>query len=431
MSHHLVEVGVVPDGDHLGATAGQRPELVALEAEVDGDDPDSAKAPDPTAPEHSELQLGGERLIPAPPGLGLGDLGHQVAIADPGRPAGQVHLRLRGERRGDGQHPAEGAAVAEMAGERAGVDPAQPGHALAAQLLVEGAIRRGVSDSLGELPDDQRTAVHPAGLGVVVPHPVVPDQRVGHDHHLARVRRIGADLLIPGHAGVEDDLTRRRRAERGTEEPPLVDEGAVDQGHQHPPMEPRPEQGRVLGAGTEVRRFHGPFGRRIEEDTGGRFADAQPGFADAGRLAEHPVGPDGEAVHQGGNPVSAHPSEGDADRERQLQSDHPRSRPIVRQRLLLDPMGRVVGRHRIDHAVTETLDQRLPVTVGAERGIHLEQAGRLRLGREGEPHPEVMRGRLGGHVGSPLLGPADHLHAGSRRHVLEVNVSLPGVGQSP
>ena len=91
----------------------------------------------------------------------------------------------------------------------------------------------------------------------------------------------------------------------------------------------------------------------------------------------------------------------------------------------------MVGRHRIDHAVTETLDQRLPVTVGAERGIHLEQAGRLRLGREGEPHPEVMRCRLSGHVGSPFLGPPDHLHAGSRRHVLEVNVSLPGVGQSP
>src|ERR1019366_4144703 len=39
----------------------------------------------------------------------------------------------------------------------------------------------------------------------------------------------------------------------------VMNEGAVDQGHQHPPMEPRPEQGRVLGSGTEVRRFHGPF----------------------------------------------------------------------------------------------------------------------------------------------------------------------------
>ena len=104
MTHHLVEVGVVPDGDHLRPPAGQRPELVALETEVHGDDPDPAKAPDPPVPEHSELQLDGERLLPAPPGLGLGDLGHQVAIADPGRPAGQVHLRLRGERRGDGQH---------------------------------------------------------------------------------------------------------------------------------------------------------------------------------------------------------------------------------------------------------------------------------------------------------------------------------------
>src|ERR1035441_9591885 len=118
----------------------------------------------------------------------------------------------------------------------------------------------------------------------------------------------------------------------------VMHEGTVDQGHQPPPLEPRPEQGRVLGAGTEVRRFHGPFGRRVEEDACRRLADAQPGVAAPPRLAEHPVGPDGEPVHQGGNPVPAHPSEGYADRERQLQSDHPRGRPVVRQRLLLDPM---------------------------------------------------------------------------------------------
>ena len=44
------------------------------------------------------------------------------------------------------------------------------------------------------------------GLVVLVGHTVVADQRVGHHDHLIRVRRIGHDLLIPHHRGIEDDL---------------------------------------------------------------------------------------------------------------------------------------------------------------------------------------------------------------------------------
>ena len=36
--------------------------------------------------------------------------------------------------------------------------------------------------------------------------PVVADQRVGHAHELAAIGRIGHDLLIARHGGVEDDL---------------------------------------------------------------------------------------------------------------------------------------------------------------------------------------------------------------------------------
>ena len=66
------------DGDHLGAAAGERPQLVALEAQVHGHDPGSGEPAQPTALEHPALQLGGERLLPSDPGLGLGDLTDQV-----------------------------------------------------------------------------------------------------------------------------------------------------------------------------------------------------------------------------------------------------------------------------------------------------------------------------------------------------------------
>src|SRR5690625_263718 len=35
---------------------------------------------------------------------------------------------------------------------------------------------------------------------------VVPDVRIGHHHHLTVVARIGKDLLVAGHAGVEAEL---------------------------------------------------------------------------------------------------------------------------------------------------------------------------------------------------------------------------------
>ena len=35
---------------------------------------------------------------------------------------------------------------------------------------------------------------------------VIADQRIGHQHHLARVRGIGADLLVAGGASVGDEI---------------------------------------------------------------------------------------------------------------------------------------------------------------------------------------------------------------------------------
>ena len=47
---------------------------------------------------------------------------------------------------------------------------------------------------------------------------MVTDQRIRHDNQLAGIRRIGADLLVAGLAGVNDEISTgaRRSAERDT-----------------------------------------------------------------------------------------------------------------------------------------------------------------------------------------------------------------------
>src|ERR1039458_3729026 len=69
----------------------------------------------------------------------------------------------------------------------------------------------------------------------------------------------------------------------------VVDESAVDQGHEHSPGEAGAEQRSVLGAGAEMERLHSPFGGRIEEDARRRLADTKARLPHPRGRAEHPV----------------------------------------------------------------------------------------------------------------------------------------------
>src|ERR1035441_8668845 len=69
----------------------------------------------------------------------------------------------------------------------------------------------------------------------------------------------------------------------------VVDEGTVDQGHEHTPGEAGAEQRSVLGAGAEMERLHSPFRGRVEEDAGRRLADTKAGLPHPPGRAEHPV----------------------------------------------------------------------------------------------------------------------------------------------
>ncbi len=65
--------------------------------------------------------------------------------------------------------------------------PRSPGIPLRCSSCLERALAARVSDVRRELAHHQRAALHPRGFGGVVAASVVADERVGHDHHLARV----------------------------------------------------------------------------------------------------------------------------------------------------------------------------------------------------------------------------------------------------
>ena len=84
--------------------------------------------------------------------------------------------------------------------------------------------------------------------------PVVADERIGHDHDLPRVRGVGADLLVAGLAGVDDQVAagRDRRTER--------DPGKTDPSSSASNAGPRSP---ILGSTTALDRGVGGTGRAI------------------------------------------------------------------------------------------------------------------------------------------------------------------------
>ena len=73
-----------------------------------------------------------------------------------------------------------------------------------------------VEDGRGGVRDDERPQPGPDRLVVVGQAAVVADERIGHDDDLAGIGGVGADLLVAGLAGVDDEVAARgdRCAER-------------------------------------------------------------------------------------------------------------------------------------------------------------------------------------------------------------------------
>ena len=99
-----------------------------------------------------------------------------------------------------------GAVHAEFFGEGAGIDLADAGNAVLAEVGVEGELAAPVADDGGEFADDEAAGLGPGGLGVCGANSVVADLHGGHRDDLAEVGGVGEDLLVAGHRGVEHAL---------------------------------------------------------------------------------------------------------------------------------------------------------------------------------------------------------------------------------
>ena len=121
---------------------------------------------------------------------------------------GEHPLQQRGRiTLGGGQPDPHGPALAQVPGQRPGVDVGDRDDPLLRQLNPEGAPRaparrrtRGVAHDVPRHPD-------PARLIVLVVPAGVPDVRRRGDHDLAAVARVGQRLLVTRHRGGEDRLS--------------------------------------------------------------------------------------------------------------------------------------------------------------------------------------------------------------------------------
>jgi hypothetical protein len=144
---------------------------------------------------------------------------------DPVGAAHVAHVRraldeLRVVQQFGGQHTVHGAFNAELADQRAGVDPLDAHDVVLPQVLVEAHVGPVVRVDRRQLLHDESRDVRAAAFDVLAVDAVVADQRVGHRDDLPLVGRVGEDLLVAGHRGVEDDLALGRavRPERAAGE---------------------------------------------------------------------------------------------------------------------------------------------------------------------------------------------------------------------
>src|SRR2546421_4557471 len=86
---------------------------------------------------------------------------------------------------------------------------------------------------------DEPRGVYLRRFAILVVHPGIADVRIGEGDDLPAIRRIGEDLLIAGHGGVEHHLADRRalRADRAAVEHRAVredEDGALSAGSHFP-----------------------------------------------------------------------------------------------------------------------------------------------------------------------------------------------------
>jgi hypothetical protein len=106
---------------------------------------------------------------------------------------------------------AQGANIANVADERAGVDIPDGGNFVAVQIELGGFGGAPVRRDLRKLAHDQRFDVGAGGFFVVEIGADIADVRIRQANDLAGVAGIGENFLITGEAGIENDLAAATR----------------------------------------------------------------------------------------------------------------------------------------------------------------------------------------------------------------------------
>ena len=152
------------------------------------------------------------------------DVADEVLILPARHGAGARDGRLGIDRAGSRHDPAQRAVRPQVTGKSTGVDAGDGRDVGIAQ--ERGQLARVLEHGRGRVGDDQRPQPRPDRLVVVDQAAIVADEGIGHDHDLAGVGRVGADLLVAGLAGVDDEVAagRDRRAEgHSREDRPILE----------------------------------------------------------------------------------------------------------------------------------------------------------------------------------------------------------------
>ena len=120
-----------------------------------------------------------------------------------------------GRRVGGGQKPQSASLVADATRQAAGIQSFQSRNAAGFHPVRKTPRAAEVGRFVVALAHQKSAHTRVSCFVVLVVDPVVSDQRVGHHHRLIGVGRVGDNLLIPDHRGVEHHLANAfvRRAE--------------------------------------------------------------------------------------------------------------------------------------------------------------------------------------------------------------------------
>ena len=86
--------------------------------------------------------------------------------------------------------------LAQVLGQRARIDPLDPGHTIAPEVSVKRLLGTPVARQFGQFLDDKSPHLRTVRFFVENVHAVVADVRVGHGYDLPEVGRIGEHLLV-------------------------------------------------------------------------------------------------------------------------------------------------------------------------------------------------------------------------------------------